>query len=290
MVQSMTGYGKAIAELPDKQVIVEIKSLNSKQLDIHARINHNYRDKEIEIRNVIAEKLQRGKIEISIFYDFSEGAQVRTINTSIVSSYISQLQKLAEKHELSNSAILDITMRMPDVFQQETIESVDESEWHIVKNAVIDACNSIIEYREEEGKALEEDVRTNIASIKQGLQDVCTIEGGRTERIKERLTSYLQELSDSDKIDQSRLEQEMIYYIEKLDINEEKVRLEQHCAFFLETLIVPASGKKLGFIAQEIGREINTIGSKANDAVIQKYVVGMKDNLERVKEQVFNIL
>ena len=290
MVQSMTGYGKAVAELPEKQVVVEIKTLNSKQLDINARINHNYRDKEIEIRNLIAERIRRGKVEISIFYDYKDVGQVKIINSRVASAYITQLKEIARENAVSDAAILDITMRMPDVFQTEMLESIDDSEWILVKKTVDEACNNIIEYRKQEGKAMELDIRNNIQAIQKGLQAICEIEGLRIDRIKERLHSYLQEISESDKIDSSRLEQEMIYYIEKLDVNEEKVRLEQHCNYFLETLLQEATGKKLGFIAQEIGREINTIGSKANDAAMQKHVVCMKDNLERIKEQVLNVL
>jgi len=290
MVLSMTGYGKTVAELVDKNVVVEIKTLNSKQLDVSSRINHAYRDKDLEIRSLLAEKLIRGKIDISIFYDYKEQGNVRTINTPLVEAYVSQLQQLATQLHLDSSSILDIVMKMPDVMQSEQISEIDEFEWNAVRNAILGACNQIIEYRRLEGSALEHDIRENISAIQHGLESIISIEATRLDRIRERITTYVKECVVSEKFDESRFEQEMIYYIEKLDINEEKVRLGQHCVFFLETLSQEAVGKKLGFIAQEIGREINTIGSKSNDADMQKIVVHMKDNLERVKEQVLNVL
>jgi uncharacterized protein (TIGR00255 family) len=290
MIQSMTGYGKAIGEFSDKNIIVEIKTLNSRQLDVNSRINHAYRERELDIRSIITEYIIRGKVELSIFFDYKDAASTRVINKHIVESYISQLVHIAKDNNLSTDSLLDIAMKQPDVFNSEQISEVSEEEWEVLKNAVIAACEQIIEYRKNEGQSLKQDVVSNIQEIIEGLKLLESLEKKRIVRIRERIENYLQEYVDHEKIDTNRLEQEMIYYIEKLDINEEKIRLQQHCTFFLETLEQPATGKKMGFIAQEIGREINTIGSKSNDADMQKVVVQMKDNLERIKEQVLNIL
>ncbi|MFW5850945.1 MAG: YicC/YloC family endoribonuclease [Bacteroidota bacterium] len=290
MIQSMTGYGKATGEFSDKNIIVEIKTLNSRQLDVNSRINHVYRERELDIRSIITEYIIRGKVELSIFFDYKDAASTRVINKYIVESYISQLVDIAQDNNLSTDSLLDIAMKQPDVFNSEQITEVSEEEWRILKSAVITACEQIIEYRKNEGKSLKQDVFSNIQEILDGLKLLESLEKKRLLRIRERIENYLQEYVNHEKIDTNRLEQEMIYYIEKLDINEEKIRLQQHCTFFLETIEQSATGKKLGFIAQEIGREINTIGSKSNDADMQKVVVQMKDNLERIKEQVLNIL
>ncbi|MFO7868248.1 MAG: YicC/YloC family endoribonuclease [Bacteroidales bacterium] len=290
MTQSMTGYGKAVGEFSDKNIIVEIKTLNSKQLDINSRINHVYREKEIEIRNILNQYLVRGKIDISVFYDYKDIAGGRIINKAIVHSYIRQLQDIATEQNLSESALLDIAMRQPDIYTADQTNELSEDEWHILQAIIVQACEDIIQYRKKEGEAMRKDVCANIHTIQETLQEIELIEHVRIEKIRERIRNYLQEYVSHEKIDNDRLEQEMIYYIEKLDINEEKTRLKQHCSFFLETIEQDATGKKLGFIAQEIGREINTIGSKANDADMQKMVVQMKDNLERIKEQTLNIL
>jgi uncharacterized protein (TIGR00255 family) len=286
----MTGYGKSIGEFSDKNIIVEIKTLNSRQLDVNSRINHAYRERELDIRSIITEYIIRGKVDLSIFFDYKDAASTRVINKHIVESYISQLAQIAQDNNLSADSLLDIAMKQPDVFNSEQITEVSDEEWKVLKNTVIAACEQIIEYRKNEGQSLKQDVVSNIREIIAGLKFLESLEKKRLLRIRERIENYLQEYVNHKKIDTNRLEQEMIYYIEKLDINEEKIRLQQHCTFFLETLEQQATGKKLGFIAQEIGREINTIGSKSNDADMQKVVVQMKDNLERIKEQVLNIL
>ncbi len=290
MILSMTGYGKAVAEFTDKNVIVEIKSLNSKTVDISSRLNHAYRDKDIEIRTLLAEQLIRGKIDISIFFDYKEYGNARVINTEVVQAYITQLKEIDEKSQLNSSNILEIAMKLPDVMQAEYQAEVSDTEWKAVRIAILAACEQIRVFRQQEGQALERDIRNNISAIQQGLQSIVSFESSRVLRIRERISTYIKECVTSEKFDESRFEQEILYYIEKLDINEEKVRLQQHCTFFLETMSQKAAGKKLGFIAQEIGREINTIGSKSNDSAMQKIVVHMKDNLERIKEQILNVL
>jgi len=285
----MTGFGKAIAEFPEKNVVIEIKSLNSKQMDINTRVSHVYREKELAIRNIISERLIRGKVDICIYYDYKDGANVRTINSTVVSSYISQLEKIAIEGGLSTDNLLETAMKLPDVLSNDTVVALTDEEWAITEKAVHEACDDITRFREEEGKSLLADITENITTIENCLSEILQFEGLRVERIRERILKNLEELVGADKIDNNRLEQEMIFYVEKLDINEEKVRLTQHCLFFRETLEQDASGKKLGFISQEIGREINTIGSKSNDADMQRLVVQMKDCLERIKEQVLNI-
>lgn len=290
MILSMTGYGKAVAEFADKNVIVEIKSLNSKTVDISSRFNHAYRDKDIEIRTLLAEQLIRGKIDISIFFDYKEHGNARVINTKVVQTYITQLKEIDKKSQLNSSNILEIAMKLPDVMQAEYQAEVSDTEWKAVRMAILAACEQIRIFRQKEGQALERDIRSNISAIQQGLQSIVSFEASRVLRIRERISAHIKEYVSSEKFDESRFEQEILYYIEKLDINEEKVRLQQHCTFFLETMLQEASGKKLGFIVQEIGREINTIGSKSNDSAMQKIVVHMKDNLERIKEQILNVL
>ncbi len=284
----MTGFGKAVAEFPEKNVVIEVKSLNSKQLDLNARITHLYREKELEIRNIISEKLVRGKVDISVYNEFKDTTNVRTINEKVVSAYVSQLQNIDAN--LSGADALTIAMRLPDVLSAENVVVLEDAEWQIVKNTLLEACKNITEYREQEGVAMQKDISGNIATIQKALVEIEQFESKRVVKIKERIRTTLEELMGAENINENRLEQEMIFYVEKLDINEEKVRLTQHCNFFLETMQVEASGKKLGFIAQEIGREINTIGSKSNDADMQKIVVLMKDNLEKIKEQLLNIL
>lgn len=289
MIKSMTGFGKAIAEFSDKNVIIEIKSLNSKQLDLNTRISHVYREKDLEIRSIIAEKLVRGKIDVCLYYDYKEGANERNINEALVKSYCKQIQKISQEIGVSQDSILDIAMRMPDVLSSEPTSSLGEDEWNNVKSALDKAIDNISLFREKEGAALEIDLKKNIETIQTLLVQIAPFESLRIIKIKERILASFDEYFSGDKIDKNRFEQEMLFYIEKLDINEEKVRLTQHCIYFIDTLKEDSPGKKLSFIAQEIGREINTIGSKSNDADMQKIVVEMKDNLERIKEQVLNI-
>lgn len=291
MIQSMTGYGRAVAELQDKNVIVEIKSLNSKQLDLSSRIPAVYRDKELEIRNYVASFLVRGKIDIIISIETKETAGERTLHTDLVTSYFHKIKDVADSLQVTDFSPLDAVLRLPDVWTNDSPQFATAEEWNIVMNAVREATANIVTYRKQEGQSLDRDLRGNITTILELLASIEPFEKQRVVSIRERIEAALDELIASDKIDKNRLEQEMIYYLEKLDINEEKVRLKQHCTYFFETMDGDDyAGKKLGFIAQEMGREINTTGSKSNDADMQKIVVQMKDNLEKIKEQVLNVL
>lgn len=291
MIQSMTGYGRAVAELQDKNVIVEIKSLNSKQLDLSSRIPAVYRDKELEIRNYVASFLVRGKVDIIISIETKETTGERTLHTDLVTSYYHKIKDVADSLQVTDFSPLDAVLRLPDVWTNDSPQFATAEEWNLVMDAVREATANIVTYRKQEGQSLDRDLRGNITTILELLASIEPFEKQRVVSIRERIETALDELIASDKIDKNRLEQEMIYYLEKLDINEEKVRLKQHCTYFFETMDGDDyAGKKLGFIAQEMGREINTTGSKSNDADMQKIVVQMKDNLEKIKEQVLNVL
>ena len=291
MIKSMTGYGKASAETPLKKISVEIKSLNSKQLDINAKLPWIIREKEPEIRNIISQRLERGKIDLSITYDTFESDMLPVINKAAMKSYFRQISETAAEMGIAISDnIIPAILRLPETLKTDKQE-MPEEEWIQLKEQLDRAISMLETYRIEEGKALEKDIRNAIDRIMQSLEAIKEYEPGRIVKIREKLHSLLEENISEDKIDRNRLEQEIIYYLEKFDINEEKVRLRQHCEYFLETLQSDTSnGKVLGFIAQELGREINTIGSKANDVSIQKLVVKMKDDLEKIKEQLLNIL
>jgi uncharacterized protein (TIGR00255 family) len=291
MIRSMTGYGKAMAETPQKKITIEIKSLNSKQLDLNAKLPWLYKEKEPEIRNLVSQMLDRGKIDISVYFDILEDEGVPVINKSIVKNYYKQLKEIAGELEINiDDQILPIIMRLPDSLKTEKPE-LPEDEWAIVKKQIIGSINVLDLYRIEEGKSIETDLRKRISGILDSLTAVETFEPGRIEKVREKLISILKENNGTENLDKNRFEQELIFYLEKFDINEEKVRLKKNCEYFLETIETPSpNGKILSFIAQEIGREINTMGSKANDASIQKLVVMMKDELEKIKEQANNIL
>ncbi|MBR4690350.1 MAG: YicC family protein [Bacteroidales bacterium] len=291
MIQSMTGFGRAVAELPGKNVVVEVKSLNSKQLDLNTRVASIYRDKDLDIRNYISSQLVRGKIDVLVYLEAKEGVTERTLQESLVKTYYEKISNLAKELRAENFSPMDAVMRLPDVWSTDNQQLADESEWKLVMAAVVEATKRITTYRANEGEALDRDLRANIQTIKDLLASIETYEKARVPSIRERIEQSLREFIDSDKIDKNRLEQEMIFYLEKLDINEEKVRLAQHCKYFLDTMDSDEfAGKKLNFIAQEMGREINTMGSKSNDADMQRIVVQMKDNLEKIKEQVLNVL
>jgi len=282
----MTGFGKASVQLPLKKITVEIKSLNSKNLDLSVRLPQAYKEKELEIRNIIAQSLERGKIECSLFIEITGEETSATINAPIVKAYIQQMAAIIP--DADPTELMKMAVRMPDALKVERSE-IDESEWLIIKDLLIEAIKNINEFRAQEGAKLQTDFQNRIATIRQLLSQIATFEHERIETVKERLRQGLEELQVN--IDQNRFEQELIYYIEKLDINEEKVRLSNHLDYFEETMQdSEANGRKLGFIAQEIGREINTTGSKSNHAQMQKCVVLMKDELEKIKEQVLNIL
>ena len=291
MIQSMTGYGRTVVELPGKNVIIEINSLNSKQLDINSRIIATYRDKELDVRSYVSSQLARGKIDVTISLEAKEDVTERKIHTALAKTYYKEISELASELHAENFSVMDAVLRLPDVWSTDSQSFVTDEEWEKVMGGVVSATKNMITYRLQEGEALNKDLRSNISAIKDLSASIEPFETARIEKIREKIESALAEFIASDKIDKNRLEQEMIFYIEKLDINEEKVRLAQHCKYFLDTMDEdPYAGKKLNFIAQEMGREINTMGSKSNDADMQRIVVQMKDYLEKIKEQVLNVL
>jgi uncharacterized protein (TIGR00255 family) len=291
MIKSMTGYGKAIAETPQKKVTIEIKSLNSKQLDLNTKLPWLYKEKEPEIRNLVSQKLDRGKIDLSIFLDMLDDEIVTVINKSAVRNYYEQFKEIAGELKIDlDDQIFSAIMKLPDTLKTEKPE-ISEEEWEIVKNQITESIKMLDLYRMEEGNSIMNDFKKCIGRILSLLEEVGTYESGRIKKIREKLMAILEENKVTENIDKNRFEQELIFYLEKYDINEEKVRLKTHCDYFIETMNTqPPNGKILSFIAQEIGREINTIGSKANDASIQKIVVMMKDELEKIKEQTLNVL
>jgi uncharacterized protein (TIGR00255 family) len=291
MIKSMTGYGKAIASTPQKKITFEIKALNSKQLDINTKVPWLYKEKELDIKNLVSQKLDRGKIDLTIYFDVLDDEFIPVINKSIVKNYYNQLKEISDELKLDfNEHILATIMRLPETLKTEKPE-LSKEEWQIVKDQLTEALNMVDLYRIEEGNALEKDLKNSLDRILGFLNNIESFEEGRINKVREKLTTILEQNVKSENIDKNRFEQELIFYLEKFDINEEKVRLRKHCEYFIETLASPApNGKVLGFIAQEIGREINTIGSKANDVSIQKLVIMMKDELEKIKEQTLNVL
>jgi uncharacterized protein (TIGR00255 family) len=291
MIKSMTGYGKAIIETPQKKISIEIKSLNSKQLDINTKLPWLYKEKEIEIKNLVSQRLDRGKIDLTVFFDVMDDECTAVINKSVVKNYYNQLMEISAELKIDLSEnILSTIMRLPETLKTEKADLSIE-EWQMLREQLTEALNMTDLYRIEEGNTLGKDLKNSLSRILSSLENIESFEEGRINKVKEKLTSILEENVKSENIDKNRFEQELIFYLEKYDINEEKVRLKKHCEYFLETVDSPApNGKILGFIAQEIGREINTIGSKANDAAIQKLVVMMKDDLEKIKEQTLNVL
>jgi len=291
MIRSMTGYGKAMLETPQRKIAVEIKSLNSKQADINTRLPWICKEKELDIRNMVIRKLERGKIDISIGFDTMDGEQAPVINKNNVRSYYDQMQEISSELGIKdNAGLLAIVMRLPETLRTEKPELTDD-EWQRIAGLTEEALAMADLYRLEEGKAMEKDLSKSVASILNYLDNLGAVEGDRISRMREKLTATLKEAVGSENIDKNRFEQELIFYLEKFDINEEKVRLKKHCDYFLETMKTEGTnGKMLNFISQEMGREINTIGSKANDAAMQKLVVMMKDELEKIKELTLNIL
>ena len=291
MIQSMTGFGKSVCELPNKKIHVEIKSLNSKQLDLNTKMPSLYREKELELRNLIAASLQRGKVELNINVENLVSEKNVQLNEPVITNYYQQLTKLAQQlNDNNNSDYLQIVMNLPDTLKVEQNE-LDENEWAQIKEHTNMAIKAIQQFRRQEGDSLEADIKRRASKIGELLEQVEPLEKLRVEKIKARIKDNLSEIVDKSKIDENRFEQELIFYIEKLDISEEKVRLSNHIKYFYETIQEDQPvGKKLGFITQEMGREINTLGSKANDAEMQRIVIQMKDELEKIKEQVLNIL
>lgn len=286
MIQSMTGFGKATLQLPTKKITVEVKSLNSKGLDLNVRMPSLYREMELGLRNQIALKLERGKVDFSIFIESTAEQTSTKVNVPIVKAYISQLREVyadADETELMKMAI-----RMPDTMKIERDE-IDENDWIQIQTVIEEALQNILNFRRDEGMSLEKEFQLRISNIRQYMTDALALDPERVQAIKDRLQTAISELKVN--VDENRFEQELIYYLEKLDITEEKVRLTNHLDYFLETINgTEANGRKLGFITQEMGREINTMGSKSNHAQMQKLVVMMKDELEKIKEQVLNVL
>lgn len=285
MIQSMTGYGKEFVQLPSKSITIEIKSLNSKGLDLNTRVPSAYREKELEIRDLLAKSLQRGKIDFSLYIEVI-GQEVTTkLNEAAVKQYIKQLANVVNGDPVE---LLKMAVRMPEALKTER-EEIDEKEYDIILKGIDKALEDINKYRTDEGSVLENDFVERIKTISKLLDDVVSIDPERVNGVKERLRKAISDLKE--KVDENRFEQELIYYLEKYDITEEIVRLKNHLDYFKETLKSnDSNGKKLGFITQEIGREINTIGSKANYAPMQQMVVQMKDELEKIKEQALNVL
>jgi len=291
MIKSMTGYGKAIAETPQKKITIEIKSLNSKQFDLFTKLPWLYKEKEPEIRNLVSQKLDRGKIELTVYFDMPDEEIATVINKPAVKNYYNQFKDIASELRIDlDDQIFSAIMKLPDTLKTEKRE-IPEDEWELTYNKIIESINMLDLYRIEEGNSIMDDLKKCIGKILSLLETVETFELGRILKIREKLRLILEEHMVTENIDKNRFEQELIFYLEKYDINEEKVRLKTHCDYFIETTNTPSpNGKILNFIAQEIGREINTIGSKANDASIQKLVVMMKDELEKIKEQTLNVL
>jgi len=291
MIKSMTGYGTASFDSGATKYTVEIKSLNSKFLELSLRIPKNFSDKEFQLRTECSKQIERGKVNLTINVEKTDATvKAAGINTLLLKQYFEQLQAVSRELNEPTGNLLQLALGLPDVVRFDE-ESVSEEEWKIVEQTFQQALKNFQQFRLDEGSVLEQDAIHRIGLIQNNLSLIEVEEPKRVPLIRERLNQYLSEAVNRDNIDQNRFEQELIYYIDKLDITEEKTRLRTHCTYFLETLkSADANGKKLGFISQEIGREINTIGSKANDANIQKLVVGMKEELEKIKEQLLNVL
>ena len=285
MIQSMTGFGKHVLQLPGKKITVELKTLNSKNLDINARVPQAYREKELIFRNTIAQSLERGKIDFGLYVEANGDAASSRINEAVVRDYMEQLGRIVEGNELR---LLEMALRLPDTLRTEK-EEIDPEEFMKIEEALLQALEGVNAFRSEEGKALEADFSSRISAIEGYLDEVEALDRDRLAGVRQRLEKAVAELRET--ADPNRFEQELIYYLEKYDITEEKVRLSKHLEYFVNTMgSGQSNGKKLGFICQEIGREINTIGSKANDAPMQRVVVQMKDELEKIKEQILNVL
>ena len=288
MIQSMTGYGKAVLQLPTKKITIEIKSLNSKNLDLNVRVPSYYKEKELEVRKKLASSLVRGKVDFSIFVEMTADETSTTLNHGAVKEYMQQLRSVLPEGVYDDVELLKMAVRMPDTLKTDR-EELDENEWHLINEKIAIAITEIVQYRVDEAASLEIDFKERIENIRTYLEEVKALDGDRVENVKIRLKKAIDDLQID--TDENRFEQELIYYLEKLDINEEKVRLANHLDYFLQTLASEDSnGKKLGFIVQEMGREINTTGSKANYAPMQKAVIQMKNELEQIKEQILNVL
>ncbi|MEO6884162.1 MAG: YicC/YloC family endoribonuclease [Bacteroidia bacterium] len=289
MLKSMTGFGKSSIDFSEKKISVEMRSLNSKQLDLSVRMPGRYKAKETELRSELGKILDRGKVDVVIYTEEEEREKKFSVNKVLAKQYFDELKALETELDQTPQNYLSVILKMPDVLQVENSEP-DESEWSSVMIAVKAAAEKLNEFRGDEGKVLAQELGKRIENILKGLKDVEEADPLRIKKIRDRIQKNISEVVVVDKIDHNRFEQEMIYYVEKIDITEEKVRLKTHCNYFTTTMQEPSCGRKLGFISQEIGREINTIGSKANDVSIQKIIVQMKDELEKIKEQSLNVL
>jgi uncharacterized protein (TIGR00255 family) len=285
MIQSMTGFGKHMVQLPSKKITIELKSLNSKSLDINARMPSAYREKELQLRKTIASSLIRGKIDFGLYVEITGNETSSVVNEGVLRQYMKQLRSIADGDDIR---LMEMALRLPDALKTDR-EDIDDSEYKIIQDTLEKALKEINDFRSEEGVVLEKDFMERISTIKGLLKNVVQMDPDRLSTIRERLEKAVADLKTE--VDANRFEQELIYYLEKYDITEEKVRLDNHLDYFIETMkSADSNGKKLGFISQEIGREINTIGSKANYAPMQQLVVQMKDELEKVKEQMLNVL
>ena len=285
MIQSMTGYGKTVLQLPTKKISIELKSLNSKNLDINARMPSAYRAKELDIRKLIAKHLVRGKVDFSLYVEITGEDTSSKINKTVVQEYIKQLKEVVDGN---STELLKMAIRLPDAVTTER-DDIDEKEWSSIENGINEAITKIVNYRKDEGAILKADFTNRISTLRDLLNQVIQMDPDRIDGVRARLEKGISEIKE--KVDENRFEQELLYYIEKFDITEEKVRLDNHLDYFIKALNSnDSNGKKLGFITQEIGREINTIGSKSNYAPMQKLVVQMKDELEKIKEQLLNVL
>ncbi len=291
MIKSMTGFGKSTSEISNKKITVEVRSLNSKSLDLNLRIPYIYKEKELELRSDISKQIERGKVDLTVYTESTQESLPIAINKTLAKTYYNELKSLSEELNEDKQNLLALVLKMPEVMkaEREVIE-LDETEWKEVINTVNKAIEGFQKFRSDEGKILSNEFETRIGIIYRLLEEVVNLDNARVQNIRTRIKNNITELVEKEKIDENRFEQELIYYIEKLDITEEKLRLKTHLDYFIKTMQEPSGGRKLGFISQEIGREINTIGSKANDAGVQKLVVQMKDELEKVKEQMLNVL
>lgn len=292
MIQSMTGYGKADVHYNGKKIHVEVKSLNSKSMDLGTRIAPLYREKEMELRQLLSKSLERGKVDFTLWVEKDETSAAGTINAEVVANYVGQIRQICKAQSLPKPEnVWEVVLRMPEAVQVNTAEELTDEEWQVVLSAVNEAIAGLVAFRKQEGEALYKKFTEKVDNIERLLGEIEPYETGRVDKIRQRLLERLQELKGVD-YDKNRLEQELIYYIEKLDISEEKQRLTNHLRYFRETMQESERGlgKKLGFIAQEMGREINTTGSKSNQAEMQNIVVKMKDELEQIKEQVLNVM
>ncbi len=285
----MTGFGKSFSENENKKISVEVRSLNSKQLDLGIRMPSVFKEKENDIRSMAQRMLERGKVDVFVLLESSAEQKSISLNKPLAKNYYKELMFLASELNLADNNYIEIISKMPEVWKHEK-NDINEEDWQIVYNVVEKALADLNVFRDDEGKVLAKELSSRINKITLNLSSIQKMDGLRVQHIRDRIKNNINEVIGNDKVDNNRFEQELIYYIEKIDITEEKVRLKTHCDYFIKTMEEASSGRKLGFITQEIGREINTIGSKANDAEIQKLVVEMKDELEKVKEQLLNVL